>query len=101
MTANAKSGPPRDREGPPAPPPPPAWRRWLIPIGLLATMLLLFLPGSFAKQPTAVDYGTLSQQVDQGKVESLTLAANGTITGTYRSSFDHGADFTSHYPTGI
>ena len=100
MTATAKSGPPKDRPTAPAPPPPPGWRRYLIPIGVVLTLGLLFIPigGSSSK---AVDYGTLTQQVSQKKVESLKLAADGSITGTYRASFDKGANFTSHYPTGL
>jgi cell division protease FtsH len=100
MTANARSGQPRDRPQAPAPPPPPGWRRWLIPVGLLATLVLLFLPGAFQKSSTSVDYGTLSQQVTQKHVDTLTLASDGAITGTYRSNFMGGENFTSHYPTG-
>jgi cell division protease FtsH len=101
MTAPARSGQPRDRPAPPAPPPPPAWHRYLIPAGVFLTLILLFSPSLFGTAPTAVDYGTLSQQLTQGKVDTLTLAAGGTITGTYRSTFDKGAHFTSHYPTGV
>jgi cell division protease FtsH len=100
MTVNARSGPPKDRPGKPAPTPPPAWRRYLIPIGVALTVLLLFLPNMVGKSATAVDYGTLSQQINQKDVDTLKLEADGTITGTYASSFDKGGDFTSHYPTG-
>jgi cell division protease FtsH len=100
MTANARSGPPRDRPPAPAPPPPPGWRRWLIPIGVAFTVILLFTPGLFGKVPTKVDYGQLSQQVNQKKVDTLTLASNGSISGNYRSTFDNGGKFTSQYPTG-
>ncbi|MCW2524723.1 MAG: ATP-dependent metalloprotease FtsH [Frankiales bacterium] len=100
MTVNARSGPPRDRPGKPAPTPPPVWRRYLIPIGVLLTVLLLFLPSMVGSKSTSVDYGTLIQQINQKDVQSLTLAADGSITGTYRSTFDKGEDFTSHYPTG-
>ena len=100
MTATAKSGPPKDSPPAPAPPPPPGWRRYLIPIGVAVSLALLFLPIGGGSS-TAVDYGTLTQQVSQKKVESLTLAADGGITGTYRSSFEKGGDFTSHYPTGL
>jgi cell division protease FtsH len=100
MTTNARSGPPKDRPTAPAPPPPPSWRRWLIPLGVAITALLLFVPlgGSNSKQ---VDYGTLAQQVADKDVQSLTLTADGQISGTYRSSFENGGKFTSHYPTGI
>jgi cell division protease FtsH len=100
MSTNARSGPPKDRPAAPAPPPPPSWRRWLIPVGVLITALLLFLP-SFGSTSTAVGYAQLSQQITQMKVESLTLTADGAISGTYRSTFDNGGSFTSHYPSGV
>ena len=101
MTANARSGPPPDKPIAPAPPPPPAWRRYLIPAGVLITLIALFAPGVFSSGATAVDYGTLNQQVNAKDIQSLTLASDGTITGTYRSTFMKGGDFTSHYPTGV
>src|SRR3954447_14592234 len=100
MTAKARSGPPADRPAPPAPPPPPGWRRWLIPIGVLLTAVLLFAPRMGAA-PTEVDYGQLTSQVADEHVEDLTLTADGAINGTYRSDFHSGAEFTSHYPTGV
>src|SRR3954454_10733997 len=100
MTAKARSGPPADRPAPPAPPPPPGWRRWLIPIGFLLTAVLLFAPRMGAA-PTEVDYGQLTSQVADKHVEDLTLTADGAISGTYRSDFHSGGDFTSHYPTGL
>ncbi|MCU1617668.1 MAG: Cell division protease ftsH 4 [Frankiales bacterium] len=100
MSTNARSGPPKDRPAAPAPPPPPSWRRWLIPVGVLITALLLFLP-SFGSTSTAVGYAQLSQQIAQKQVESLTLTADGAISGTYRSTFDNGGSFTSHYPSGV
>jgi cell division protease FtsH len=100
MSTTARSGPPPDRPAAPAPPPPPGWRRWLIPLGVGFTIILLFSPGLFGTTPTKVNYGVLSQQVNQSKVESLTLASNGSITGTYRSTFMGGKSFSSQYPTG-
>src|SRR3954471_3973449 len=100
MTTNARSGPPKDRPAAPAPPPPPSWRRWLIPAGLIITALLLFLP-SVRSTSTAVGYGRLTQQIAQKHVESLTLTADGAITGTYRESFKKGENFTSQYPSGV
>jgi cell division protease FtsH len=101
VTKTARSGPPIDRPPAPAPPPPPNWHRYLIPIGVFITLILLFTPGLFGKAPTAVDYGTLSQQVTQGHVDTLTLSSSGAITGTYKSNFSKGEDFTSHYPTAL
>ena len=64
-------------------------------------MLLLVSPSLLATSPTKVGYGQLNQQIMQRKVEELTLASDGTITGIYRPAFDHGAAFASHYPTGV
>jgi cell division protease FtsH len=100
MSTNARSGPPKDRPAAPAPPPPPGWRRWLIPAGLIITALLLFLP-SVRSSSTAVGYGQLTHQIAQKRVESLTLTADGAITGAYRPSFKKGENFTSHYPSGV
>ncbi|SHN74500.1 ATP-dependent zinc metalloprotease FtsH [Cryptosporangium aurantiacum] len=100
MTPPAKSGPPKDRPPAPAPPPPPGWRRFLIPIGIALTLILLFFPfGGMGVK--SVDYGTLTEQINAKHVESLELRADGTITGTYRKSFEDGAEFESHYPTGL
>jgi cell division protease FtsH len=100
VTPNARSGPAKDRPAAPAPPPPPRWRRYLIPVGLLLTVFFLFLP-RMGGSPTEVGYGQLTQQIAEKKVDSLTLTADGAITGTYRPSFAKGGDFTSHYPSGV
>jgi cell division protease FtsH len=72
----------------------------LIPIGVAITLVLLFLPDMHGA-PTAVGYGRLPQQVAAKHIESLTLTADGAITGSYRPDFHGGGDFTSHYPTGV
>ncbi|HXP14643.1 MAG TPA: hypothetical protein VN907_04995, partial [Actinomycetes bacterium] len=54
----AKSGPPPDRPPSPAPPPPPRWRSWLLPLGLLISLVLLLLPN----------------QMEQGRVTTLNYA---------------------------
>jgi cell division protease FtsH len=100
MTTNARSGPPKDRPAAPAPPPPPGWRRWLIPVGIGITAVLLLVP-RMGSSPTPVEYGRLSQQVADKQVESLVLTADGAITGSYRSDVHGGDEFTSHYPSGV
>jgi len=93
MTANAKSGPPPDRPIKPAPPAPPAWRRYLLPIGIWITVLLLLVRGASGGAKT-VDYSTLKVQVDQKKVQKISVTQDGAITGTYRD----GSGFVSRYP---
>ena len=43
-TTSARPGEPNDRPPAPAPPPPPRWRRWLLPLGVLTTLVLLSIP---------------------------------------------------------
>src|SRR3954454_736008 len=100
MTTNARSGLPKDRPAAPAPPPPPTWRRWLIPVGFALTLVLLLVP-RMGSSPTEVGYAQLTQQITEKHVDTLTLTADGAITGTYRKTFKEGADFSSHYPSGV
>jgi cell division protease FtsH len=65
------------------------------------TLILLFTPGLFGSAAKTVDYGLLNEQIRQSKIETLTLASNGRITGTYRTTFLHGESFVSQYPTGV
>jgi len=76
MTANARSGVSNDRPAAPAPPPPPAWRRYLIPVGVVITLGLLFVP-RMGSEPEKVDYGRLAQQVAAKHVDTLVLSADG------------------------
>ncbi|HEV7622685.1 MAG TPA: ATP-dependent metallopeptidase FtsH/Yme1/Tma family protein, partial [Amnibacterium sp.] len=101
MTARARSGPPGDRPPAPAPRKPPGWRQWLIPLGLLLTLLFLFLPVFGSPAAKAVSYGTLLAQLRAGDVDTLVLRSDGGIVGQYRSAFESGATFTSTYPTGL
>jgi cell division protease FtsH len=101
MSKPVRSVPPGDHQPAPAPPDPPRWRQWLIPLGLLITVWLIF--GSvFANTSTvAVGYGALVNQIQQKHIDTLVLASDGTITGVYRSDFEKGAVFRSAYPTAL
>src|SRR4029453_728809 len=59
----AKSGPPPDRPPSPAPPPPPRWRSWLLPIGLLLSLVLLLVPNQMLEsQVTELTYAPELQE---------------------------------------
>lgn len=74
MTAPAKSGPTRDTPPKPAPPPPPAWRPWLLPIGLLITTSQLFIPVMTSPAPPQrLAYSDLLNQVNAGHVTSVSI----------------------------
>jgi cell division protease FtsH len=95
-SASAKSGPPKE---PPksAPPAPPRWRRWLLPIGLLVTVLLLLLmPGiRTGPGPTSLSYTDFLARVDAGQVTAVTIDDKVTVDG----KLSDGGKFTSQIPT--
>ncbi|MCM3882720.1 ATP-dependent zinc metalloprotease FtsH [Frankia sp. R82] len=95
-SAPAKSGPPHDPPPKPVPPPPPAWRRWLLPVGLLITLVLLFGRGLFVAAPsTSLSYTDFVTRVTAGQVRAVTLDDKGGVDGTLTD----GKKFTSRIPT--
>src|SRR5258707_9888707 len=97
MSAPAKSGPPKDTPPKPAPPPPPGWRRYLLPIGIAITVLLLFTPGRFGPAPKSLTYSQFVADVNASQVKSVTINSSGAVKGTLTS----GKDFTSQIPTAL
>ena len=95
----AKSGPPPDRPPSPAPPPPPRWRSWLLPIGLLLSLLLLLLPNQMEQgRVTELTYAPqLKDKIAAGEVKSVEIGSDGHIEGTLAN----GTKFTSSYPTNL
>ncbi len=96
-TSPAKPGPSRDRPPAPAPPPPPRWRAWLLPIGLLLTILLLFAPGRSSTPTQSFDYSKFLAQVDAGKVRTASINPSGGVTGALKK----GGNYTSQIPVVI
>jgi cell division protease FtsH len=76
---------------------PPAWRRWLVPVGLLLTAGLLFLSFRSGSQPTSYTYTQFVDAVDAGKVATVSIDAAGAVTGTLTG----GGDFTTQLPTAL
>jgi cell division protease FtsH len=95
----AKSGPPPDRPPTPAPPPPPRWRSWLLPIGLLLSLLLLLLPNQMEQsRVTDLNYAPdLKEKIAQGQVQSIEIGSDGHIEGKLKD----GTRFESSYPTNL
>jgi cell division protease FtsH len=87
VSKQASPPPPGDKPSPQAPPPqPPAWRHWLLPIGLLVAVLLwTLLPLHSAKQ-TTLTYSQFLSDVSAHKVKTIDLASgsgdasSGTLT---------------------
>ncbi len=96
-TAPARPGPSQDRPPAPAPPPPPRWRSWLLPIGLLITILLLFAPHASSTPTQNYSYSKFLSQVDAGKVRTASINPSGAISGALKK----GGNYTSQIPVAI
>ena len=95
----AKSGPPPDRPPSPAPPPPPRWRSWLLPVGLLLSVLLLLVPNQMEEgRVTDLTYAPeLKEKIAAGQVQSVEIGSDGHIEGKLKD----GTKFKSSYPTSL
>src|SRR5215217_5242719 len=95
----AKSGPPPDRPPSPAPPPPPRWRSWLLPIGLLLSLVLLLVPNQMEEgRVTDLTYAPeLKDKIEAGQVKSVEIGSDGHIEGVLTD----GTKFKSSYPTNL
>ncbi|HEY5023681.1 MAG TPA: ATP-dependent zinc metalloprotease FtsH [Acidimicrobiales bacterium] len=96
-TSPAKPGPPGDRPPAPALPPPPRWRAWLLPIGLLATILLLLAPHTSSTPTHVYSYTKFLSQVDARNVRTASINPTGAITGALKK----GGNYTSQIPVAI
>ncbi len=97
-TSPAKPPHPRageKRQGP-APPPPPGWRNWLLYLGILATILLLFLPLG-GRGATELTYTQFVNDVTANKVKTATIDANGKVSG----ELTDGTSYTSQIPVAL
>jgi cell division protease FtsH len=102
MSKLQQSNPPPhgDKPVPTAPPPPPAWRHWLWPIALLATIALyLFLPGIHVTQPVSLSYSQFISDASAHKIKTVDFGngasgSNTTATGELTS----GQSYTTVIP---
>jgi len=96
-TGTAKPGEPSDRPAAPAGPPPPRWRMWLLPLGIVITVLLLSLIHTSSTTTKSFSYSKFVAQVEAGDVRTASVNPSGAITGTLKG----GDDYTSQIPTAI
>jgi cell division protease FtsH len=97
LTGAAKPGQPNDRPPAPAPPPPPRWRMWLLPVGILITLVLLLIPHMTNTPSKSFSYSKFLSEVDAGDVHTASVNPTGAITGTLKG----GDSYTSQIPTAI
>jgi cell division protease FtsH len=94
-SGNYRSGPPSDPRPSPAPPPPPRWRPWLLPFGILITVLLFLRPSTTT--PTNLNYSQFVHDVTVNKVSTATISSSGQVSGKLKG----GASYTSQIPTAL
>ena len=85
MTKQVTPPPPGDRPGSSAPPPPPAWRHWLWPAALMIALLLWVVLPTLHTNQVDLTYSQFLSQVSSSQVKTVTLASNGSATGTLKN----------------
>ena len=98
MSKQATPPPPGDKPGPGNPtPPPPAWRHWLLPIGLLVAFFLwLYLPTVHQASPTTLSYSQFVSDVSAHKVKTVTIASGTGSAST--GTLTNGTNYTVVIP---
>ncbi len=92
MSKQATPPPRGDKPGPSkAPPPPPAWRHWLLPVGIIVALFLwIYLPAVHQSNPTSLSYSQFLSDVSAHKIKTVTIAQpGGTSTGTLTNNTDY------------
>jgi cell division protease FtsH len=70
---------------------------WLLPVGILITLLLLLVPHTTSTPSKSFSYSKFLSQVDAGDVHTASVNPSGAITGTLKG----GDNYTSQIPTAI
>jgi cell division protease FtsH len=102
MSKQQQSNPPPhgDKPSPTAPPPPPAWRHWLWPIALLATVLLyIFLPGIHYTEPVSLSYSQFISDASAHKIKTVEFGNGSSGSNTPASGeLTSGQSYTTVIP---
>jgi cell division protease FtsH len=96
MTEHAKSEPTSDRGRPAAPPPPPAWRNWLLVLGLVVSVLILFWPRG-TRSVSELSYTEFLSRVEGGEVATAVIDPGGAVSGT----LEDGGDYETQIPIAL
>ncbi|HTZ26823.1 MAG TPA: ATP-dependent zinc metalloprotease FtsH [Streptosporangiaceae bacterium] len=92
MSKQVTPPPPGDKPAPGnAPPPPPAWRHWLLPIGIVVALFAwILLPAVHQAPQTSLTYSQFLNDVSAGKVKTVTIAQpGGTSTGILKDGTNY------------
>ena len=81
----------------PTPPPPPAWRHWLLYVGIGLSFLLIVSSIKTGKPPVQLTYTQFINDVTNDTVKTATIDATGGIKGTLTD----GKAYTSQLPVAL
>ncbi len=70
---------------------------WLLPIGILITLLLLYIPHMSSTTTKSFTYSKFLSEVTSGQVKTASVNPGGAISGSLKG----GDDYTSQIPTAI
>ncbi len=70
---------------------------WLLPIGILITLLLLYIPHMSSTTTKSFSYSKFVSEVTSGQVKTASVNPGGAISGSLKG----GDDYTSQIPTAI
>ncbi|MCL6550388.1 MAG: ATP-dependent zinc metalloprotease FtsH [Acidothermus cellulolyticus] len=97
MSREVTSGLPQDKPTGSAPPPPPSWRRWLLPIGLLVSLVLLF---AFPMRPSSgktLTYSEFLTALHHHDIKTITIHSDGEASGQLAD----GRPYSTTIPIGL
>ena len=97
FTTSAKPGPAPETPSPPPKKPAPRWMHTVWLVGLLITLVLLFIPTRSSKAPTSLHFSDWKTKLDAGEVKSATISQSGAVSGELKN----GTKYTSRIPTAI
>ena len=97
FTTSAKPGPAPETPSPPPKKPAPRWMHTVWLVGLLITLVLLFIPTRSSKAPTALHFSDWKTKLDAGEIKSATISQSGAVSG----ELNNGTKYTSRIPTAI
>jgi cell division protease FtsH len=97
MSKQVSPPPPGDKPGPGnAPPPPPAWRHWLLPIGIVVAVLIWYASTAVhTAGQTSLTYSQFLTDVTKHAVKTVTIAQSG---GTSSGTLTNGTNYTVVIP---
>ncbi|HEX9520583.1 MAG TPA: ATP-dependent metallopeptidase FtsH/Yme1/Tma family protein, partial [Streptosporangiaceae bacterium] len=100
MSKQPSAPPPGDKPTPTAPPPPPAWRHWLWPIALIATVALyILLPGINNTNTVTLTYSKFIATASQHQIKDVTFSSSSNGGNTSASgTLTNGKSYTTVIP---